>query len=1341
MIPTLLLLLTPVPPPQAQETPPNPVQAWAERPQWRSIGPANMGGRIIDIAVHPTDPFTFWAATASGGLLKTTNNGNTYQHQFDRETTVSLGCVKVSASNPEVIWVGTGEDNPRNSVSYGNGVYKSEDGGKTWKHAGLENSFQIGELAIHPQDSNVVYVGALGRLYGPNSERGLFKTVDGGKNWERLLHVDDKTGVIDVDMHPTDPNTLIVATYERERDIYDTNDPAKKWGPGSGLYKTTDGGKSWMKLTQGLPTVNLGRIGIDYYHKDPNVVFAVIETEKIAGLPEDVAWLGVSTENADVGARITEVEKDSPADKAGLEKDDILIRIGEDTLLGQKEFLRAIRQHKAGDTVTFEFVRQRELQSSDVTFGEVPEKQKDNKPFSSGLGGQRENLQEDQGPEGWQTGGIYKSTDGGDSWTRINSLNPRPMYFSQIRVDPSDSNYLYVLGISLYRSKDGGKSFTGDGGGGGVHVDHHALWIDPTDGRHMILGNDGGIYVTHDRMESWDHHNKMAIGQFYHVTTDNRELYRVYGGLQDNGSWGGPNRTRSVNGPANEDWVSIGGGDGFICKTDPEDPDQVYFESQNGFLGSINLRTGQRGFMRPRAPEDGEYRFHWKTPFLLSHHNSRVYYAAGNHVFRSMDRGNHLRAISPEISAGDKGAATALAESPLDEDLLYVGTDDGALWVTRNGGRSWIDLMAEEPKDPLEERRDLLQQWALALDLDQDGAITAKEWPSSLADDFATWDLDGNGSLEGREFTALTERPAPAPKEEEEPLEIPPGDPITGIWAVEIQRGEGGGGAARFTGQGRAGRAQTRPEGQRSGGRGPGMEFKLRLEEGGKVSGSFQSRGGKGEIEKGLWDEEKQLLSFRYQQRDREIQVTATRQENGELQGKLSFGEGGFEMNFVARRKSDAQKKDEGPPSEALGKWSATLSNEEFPEEARKFAIHIGQTKAGDWSGKMESPMYQSKVVSGQFDPESGKLVLEVEGGGQKGQIEATISGNRMTGKIKASGGAMVFDFEAQREGGAPGQDQKETAGKTLIQSIPKPMHVSSLEASAFEAGRVYLCLDGHRSDLDQPYIFVSEDYGVHWKPLAGDLPRGSSRVLREDLENPDVLYLGTEFGAWISADRGDTWSPMGKNFPTVAVHEFAQHPTRHEIVAGTHGRSLWVADVSMPRQWNRQVQEEDVHLYKPNRVTYWSSMQRRGIHGLQRFTGTNPATETVLAYSLNKAQNGLTLRVEQLDGEVVKTFEPVNKPGTHFLTWDLRRDSSQAQNQNRRRGRRRGSRLQPGSYRVVLEAGNRRLEQSLEIEDDPEKPASRWLWQEEDALNLEREGVQPEGGDRQPSSIQSRIY
>jgi photosystem II stability/assembly factor-like uncharacterized protein len=350
-----------------------------------------MGGRIVALAINESDPSMWWVATASGGLLKTTNNGNTFEHQFDREATVSVGDVAVSASEPNVVWVGTGENNARNSVSYGDGVYKSVDGGKTWKNMGLKKSFQVGKIAIHPKNPDVVYVGALGRLYGPNEERGLYRTGDGGKSWKKVLAIDDRTGIIDVQMHPSDPETLLVASYERQRDGYDVNEPAKKVGPGSALHRTTDGGKTWTKLTKGLPTCNLGRIGISYYRKNPEVVFAIVESEKIATGPAVVAvgggYLGITGGGEDQGTELRTVTRGGPADKAGLRTGDVLVSIDGKVIKKFSELTDLLRNRKPGDTIKVKRQRDGKVAEVAVQLGTRPGGAARTNPFAGSLGG------------------------------------------------------------------------------------------------------------------------------------------------------------------------------------------------------------------------------------------------------------------------------------------------------------------------------------------------------------------------------------------------------------------------------------------------------------------------------------------------------------------------------------------------------------------------------------------------------------------------------------------------------------------------------------------------------------------------------------------------------------------------------------------------------------------------------------------------------------------------------------------------------------------------------------------------------------------------------------------
>ncbi|MDJ0520808.1 MAG: PDZ domain-containing protein [Planctomycetota bacterium] len=1014
-------------------------KAWLERMPWRPVGPANMGGRITSLAVYEKDPTLWWAATASGGLLKTVDNGITFEHQFDREAVVSIGDVAVAQTDPNIVWVGTGECNPRNSVSWGNGVYKSTDGGATWKHMGLKGSFQIGAVRIHPKNPDIVYVGALGRLWGPNAERGLFKTTDGGTTWEKIWYLDDKTGVIDVQMHPQDPDTLLIATYERQRDEFDTNDPAKKWGPGSGLWKTTDGGQNFKRITTGLPTGKLGRIGIEYFRKNPDHVYLVLESEKIGTEPPNAPYMGITGQNADVGARLTNVVKGGPAAKAGLRKDDVIIGIDDETVHSYTELLRGIRRHVAGDKVKVEVSRERKSVFLELTLGKRPQPKarkgaapkgggrqaRMRSPFGAFLGGQRANLQDQQGKDGHEYGGVYRSTDGGESWTRINTVNPRPMYFSELRVDPSDENHVWVLGIRLWKSKDGGKTFTNDGAPGNVHVDHHALWIDPDNGRHLILGNDGGVYISYDRGKHFDHLNHVAIGQFYDVGVGPRRNYRVYGGLQDNGSWGGPSRVRHASGPTNEDWIRIGGGDGFRVRVDKHDPYRIYFESQNGNVGRRHLRTGERAMMRPRPPKGSQYRFNWYTPFILSHHNSRIYYTAGNHVFRSLDRGNGMRSISPEITPTKRGSATALAESPRNPDLLYVGTDDGGVWMTRDGGHTWIDLYAPPSK------------------------------------------------------------PDPTPRE---------------------------------------------------------------------------AGGAKPDI---------------------------AERESG---------------NGDAKKAADAPKK-----------------------------------------GKRARPKPPPKPK-----------------------------------------GPSLLHIQSDRR------------------------YVSWIEPSRHATDRVYLVFDGHRSDDDRALVFVSEDKGTSWKALHANIPAaaGTTRVLREDIVNPDILYLGTEMGAYVSIDRGATWTSMNTNLPTVAVHQIAQHPTAGEIVAGTHGRSLWIMDVTTLRQVTKDVLATSAgHLFKPNVAIQWRPEPSRGRS--RTFVGKNPPTGATIHYVLGRVP-AAKLEIRKLDGTVVRTLEAEGGPGLHAVTWNLRA--------NPRPRRRFGARVQPGTYKVVLTVGAKAYEVDLRVEMDPDHSDPDWMPHEDEA-------------------------
>lgn len=1331
-------------------------EGWINTLRWRSIGPANMSGRIVDLAINEKDPTNWWAATASGGLLKTTNDGFSFEHQFDRETTVSIGAMDISQSNPDIVWVGTGEENPRNSSSYGDGVYKSTDGGKTWTNMGLKGIFQTGAVCIHPTNPDIVYIGALGRLWGTNEERGLFKTTDSGKTWEKILYIDEKTGVIDVQMHPENPDEFLVATYERQRDGFDGNDPEKKWGSGSGIYRTTDGGKTFVKVTKGLPTINMGRIGLDYYCKDPNVVYAVIETEWTGAWSAKVAYLGANGENADVGARITNLADEGPAAKAGLKTGDIVIEFNGKKVLSYGDLLAEVRKKEAGDEVTLQVARAGEVVEVKVTFDKRPDIEdpegampsREDSPFAGSLGGQEPNLHEQQGEEGFQYGGVYRSTDGGVSWERINSLNPRPMYYSKVKVDPSDSNYVYVLGTLLYKSNDGGKTFTDDGHGGEVHVDHHALWIDGRDGRHIILGNDGGIYITRDRMESWDHLNHVAIGQFYHVGVGPQADYRAAGGLQDNGTWAGPTMVRNDRGPVNTDWFRVGGGDGFVTTFDPNDPDRIYFESQNGGMGRMHLHTGERGFLRPRAPRGTEYRFNWKTPYILSNYNSRVFYSAGNYVFRSVDRGNNMQPISPEITRTKNGAGSAIGESRFDQNVLYVGTTDGALVMTGDGGTTWTDLWSGEevkPKEPEAEaeggdgegagggaagggagrgpRGGGGQVGAMLsrLDANSDGKLERSEVPERMQQMFDRFDTNSDGVISAEEIEAAAARSGGAGQR---PAAVPDG--AIGSWQIKLL-GDG------------------IPDESR--------EFELTLSRGerGAVSGTAKSAVLDGTTDSVQFDAEKNELQVVLTTNMGRMEIAGVIDGNA-MKGTVLAGGGLLKIQFEAT-KNDGEPlasaaSDErtiiepglSPGGEVIvaravtvalidddviaGEWAGRILSEEVPPGAGAFTVIINRSGT-TLSGSVQSQAGGGEYTNGTFNAETGDFKFTISSPQGAIDFAGKLVDGKITGTLSAGGGQFEVGFEmtrtkaypapeqaapARQEAAQPQRPQQqrrerpapaadEGGAKPISELLPKPMWVSSIEPSRHVRGRVYITIDGHRSDDDACYALASEDDGKTWRLMSKDLPRGSARVIREDFENPNVLYLGTEFAAWVSIDRGQTWAKFNSNLPTVAVHELAQHATRGEMVAGTHGRSLWVLDVTPVRQFTKDALEDRATLMRPNTAIRWRRLPSRGDSGTRQFVGENPPDGAQVFYALTSNAGDVTLRIEDVTGRLIREYEDIpTSPGLHMIEWDLRRQVRGGGGRFRR-----GPMVDAGTYRVVLHVDDDTFIQPLIVVEDPE--------------------------------------
>ena len=783
----------------------------------REIGPATMSGRVTDFAVFEEDPDIFYAASASGGLLKTVNGGGSWENVFDSQSTVSIGDVAINPTDPNIVWVGTGEANNRQSSSWGDGIYKSSDGGKTWRNMGLRESTHIGRIVIDPQDTDVVYVAAVGRLWGANKERGVFKTSDGGATWQHVLAINEDTGAVDLIMDPANPKVLLAAAYQRRRTGWGFNGG----GPHSGIYKTVDGGRTWRKLAAGLPAGDTGRIGLDMYRRDSNLVYAIVEN---------------------------------------------------------------------------------------------------------------------------QAGGVFRSEDKGETWTKVNTLNPRPMYFSQIRIDPNEPQRIYVGGVNLHVSDDGGKTFR-DNGATQAHLDHHAFWINPRNSRHLVDGNDGGIWVSRDRARSWEHLNNFPIGQFYNVDVDMQEPYHVYGGMQDNASWGGPSSVRDRQGIANEHWYQMLACDGMFTVVDPSDPDTVYTNCQNGRIVRYSRKTGERKSIMPQ-PETGQppLRWNWTAPILVSPHDKKTLYTGANQVFKSTDRGHTWRPISADLTnainrdelqimgvPGSKiavarndgmasfGNIVSLTESPRKAGLLYAGTDDGNVHVSRDGGNAWVNLTSR-------------------------------------------------------------------------------------------------------------------------------------------------------------------------------------------------------------------------------------------------------------------------------------------------------------------------------------------------IAGVPKLIYVSRLTPSAFAEGTVYASFDGHRSDDFKPYVYVSTDFGDTWRSIAGNLPAGSVYVIKEDPKNPDLLYVGTEFGLFVSLDRGAHWTRW-KGMPTVAVYDLVVHPRDNDLVLATHGRSFMVMDdISPLQQIKGAVLSAPSHVFEIAPAVQFNPNENGWFLGGRSFRAPSRAPGAFVNYHLrSEAKEDVAIAISDASGTVVRRLTGPKTAGLHRVVWDLR--------------------------------------------------------------------------------------
>lgn len=838
---------------------------------FRSIGPASMSGRISDLAVYEADPAVYYVGTAHGGVWKTTNNGTTFEAQFQDRGLMSIGDVTISQSNPDLVWVGTGESNNRQSTSWGDGVYKSTDGGKTYTHMGLTSSRHIHRIAIDPRDNNVVFVAATGSLWGPGGDRGIFKTTDGGKTWKQVLKVDDDTGANDLFMDPTNSQILYASTYQRRRTACCMNGG----GPGSGIWKSTDGGDTWTRLQKGLPEGPLGRIAIEVYRKRPNILYATIE--------------GPSPVPAGRGG--------APAAGAGA-------------------------------------------------------------AAPSGAAAAAPQAEQAGGGRGGQTAvstlptGLYRSDDAGATWRKVNNANPRPMYFSKVRIDPNDPDVVYMGGVGLHQSLDGGKTMATDVARS-THDDVHALWINPANSKHVLIGNDGGLAVSYDMAKTWIFLPNLPVGLFYHVSYDMAVPYNVCGGMQDNYNWCGPSAVRGSAGIANHHWGTLQGGDGFVVLQDPTDFRVAFSESQDGNIVRVDRVTWETLSVRPQpAPGEAAYRWHWNTPLVQSPHDPKVIYAAANRVFRSADRGLSWTMISPDLTTGTDR-----------NDIVTMGVKNSETRIARNDGIS--------------------------------------AWPT--------------------------------------------------------------------------------------------------------------------------------IVSF------------------------------------------------------------------------------------------AESPKRPGLLYAGTDD---GQLAVSLDAG----------------------------KSWTQRIDKVPG--------------VPKGIYVSEVVPSRFDEGAVYATFDGHRQNLFDPYIYASSDYGQTWRSLASNLKGEVARTLTEDIKNPDVLYLGTETGLFVSLDRGKSWTRIRANLPTVRIDEITLHPRDNAMLLATHGRAIWILDHLEPiQEYARAQASADAELFTPVApVIYRRPARDRNYEfwGDQTFFGENPPQAARLTWHLMRDANDVKLRITDAAGTLVReiggnVLANSRKAGLHAACWDLR--------------------------------------------------------------------------------------
>ncbi|NQT79419.1 MAG: hypothetical protein HQ555_03370 [Candidatus Aminicenantes bacterium] len=839
-----------------------------EKLKWRSIGPAVMGGRTVDIDVVEKEPWIIYAAIGPSGVWKSVNNGITWKPVFFKENTVSVGDIAIAQSHPDIVWVGTGEATSRNSVTIGDGVYKSTNGGKNWENMGLKDTRHISRIVINPGDPNIVYVAAMGHLWGPNKERGIYKTINGGKTWKKVLYINENTGFADLAIDPSDSLVLYAAAYEHRRLPYYFS----SGGPGSGLYKTTDGGENWIKLTKDLPEGIMGRIGIDVSRSNPNVVYALIEHED---------------------------------------------------------------------------------------------------------------------------GGIWRSEDKGKNWTRTcdnetyKQVNNRPFYYSQIRIDPSDDKVVYVFSGGSFVSKNMGEKFRAISAG--THPDHHALWIDPSNPLHLIDGNDGGIDITYDGGKSWHAIQHMALAEVYQIGFDKRNPYYVYCGLQDNGSWGGPSASLDTAGIINDDWYTIGGGDGFYAQVDPSDPNIIYRNYQINGLSRFDKRINQAKTIKPMSSlEEPPYRFNWNSPIYISPHDPKTVYTGGNYLFKTTDEGHSWEIISPDLSTNDPeklknsgGPITmdntgaeihctiiTIAESPVKKGVLWCGTDDGNVQITLDGGKTWKNVVKK-------------------------------------------------------------------------------------------------------------------------------------------------------------------------------------------------------------------------------------------------------------------------------------------------------------------------------------------------IKGIPPNTWCSRIEASRFDAGTAYVAFDGHRHDDYGTYVYKTTDFGKTWKSIKGNLPFGWVHVIREDLKNRNLLYVGTEFEIFATLDGGKSWFSLKNNLPTVAVRDIAVHPRENDLIIGTHGRGIWILDdISPIQEMTEEIFNSDIHLFNIRPAVQFLRASTREYFSAQAYTAKNPSFNMrITSYFRIKPEERPEIFIKDTNGETIFKIKPLKKEGIQKSEWSLQyvpKTKKGKEIKSSSMGFVAAPFVLPGEYTIEMVVGEQKFKKKGTVRPDP---------------------------------------